>query len=42
MKKFKKNHFGTFSVRHPILRDGKPIEDCHFEGDIYHLPNTFN
>lgn len=23
----------TFSVRHPILRDGKPIEDCHFEGD---------
>jgi ribosomal protein S18 acetylase RimI-like enzyme len=28
----------TFSVRHPILRDGKPIEDCHFKGD--NLPST--
>lgn len=23
----------TFSVRHPVLRPGKPIETCHFEGD---------
>jgi ribosomal protein S18 acetylase RimI-like enzyme len=23
----------TFSVRHPILRTGKPIESCYFEGD---------
>lgn len=23
----------TFSVRHPVLRAGKPIESCHFEGD---------
>lgn len=23
----------TFSVRHPVLRKGKPIESCHFEGD---------
>ncbi len=23
----------TFSVRHPVLRFGKPIESCHFEGD---------
>ncbi|ESU23280.1 acetyltransferase [Flavobacterium enshiense DK69] len=23
----------TFSVRQPILRPGKPIESCHFEGD---------
>ncbi|NNT71886.1 GNAT family N-acetyltransferase [Flavobacterium sp. IMCC34852] len=20
-------------VRHPVLRDGKPIESCHFDGD---------
>lgn len=25
--------FDTFSVRHPILRPGKPIESCHFDGD---------
>lgn len=24
----------TFPVRHPVLRDGKPIESCHFDGDI--------
>lgn len=23
----------TFSVRHPVLRKGKPMESCHFEGD---------
>ena len=23
----------TFSVRQPILRPGRPIESCHFEGD---------
>jgi GNAT superfamily N-acetyltransferase len=23
----------TFSVRHPVLRPGKNIETCHFEGD---------
>lgn len=24
----------TYSVRHPVLRDGKPMESCHFEGDL--------
>lgn len=28
----------TFSVRHPVLRAGKPIESCQFEGD--NLPTT--
>ena len=23
----------TFTVRHPVLRTGKPIESCFFEGD---------
>ena len=23
----------TFAVRHPVLRKGKPIESCHFDGD---------
>ncbi len=23
----------TFSVRHPVLRAGKPIETCNFDGD---------
>lgn len=23
----------TFSIRHPVLRSGKPIESCHFDGD---------
>lgn len=23
----------TFSVRQPVLRPGKPIESCHFDGD---------
>lgn len=28
----------TFEVRHPVLRNGKPIESCRFEGDD--LPST--
>ncbi len=28
----------TFAVRHPVLREGKPIETCFFEGDD--LPTT--
>lgn len=31
----------TYPVRHPVLRAGRPINDCHFEGDdlstTYHL-----
>jgi GNAT superfamily N-acetyltransferase len=23
----------TFAVRHPVLREGKPLESCHFDGD---------
>ena len=23
----------TFPVRHSVLRDGKPVESCHFDGD---------
>lgn len=30
----------TFSVRHPILREGKPIESCFFDGDD--LETTFH
>lgn len=28
----------TFVVRHPVLRAGKPVETCYFEGD--ELPTT--
>lgn len=28
----------TFAVRQPVLRPGKPIETCHFDGDD--LPTT--
>ncbi|WMW78209.1 GNAT family N-acetyltransferase [Flavobacterium sp. 20NA77.7] len=28
----------TFAVRHPVLRAGKPVETCYFEGD--ELPTT--
>ncbi|RTY87536.1 GNAT family N-acetyltransferase [Flavobacterium sp. GT3R68] len=28
----------TFSVRHPVLRQGKPIESCRFDND--ELPTT--
>jgi len=24
----------TYSVRHPVLREGKPVESCHFDGDL--------
>ena len=27
------NYKDTFTVRHPVLRAGKPIESCFFEGD---------
>jgi ribosomal protein S18 acetylase RimI-like enzyme len=30
--------FETIIVRHPVLRTGKPIATCHFEGDD--LPTT--
>ena len=30
--------FESIIVRHPVLRAGKPIETCHFEGDD--LPST--
>jgi len=23
----------TFLIRHPVLREGKPVESCHFNGD---------
>lgn len=30
----------TFPVRHPVLRAGKPVESCRFEGDD--LPTTMH
>jgi hypothetical protein len=34
MKEIKKiNSRDTFLVRQPILREGKPIESCQFDGD---------
>lgn len=30
----------TFTVRQPVLRKGRPIEDCHFSGDD--LGTTFH
>lgn len=30
----------TFAVRHPVLRAGKPLESCFFEGD--ELPTTIH
>lgn len=34
MIEIKKIDFNTtFSVRHPVLRNGKPIETCFFDGD---------
>ncbi|MCH4553666.1 GNAT family N-acetyltransferase [Aestuariibaculum lutulentum] len=30
----------TFPVRHPVLRPGKPIETCNFDGD--NLETTFH
>ena len=40
--------FETFPVRHPVPRSGKPINSCHFNGDVlattihfglYHIDN---
>jgi GNAT superfamily N-acetyltransferase len=30
----------TYPVRHTVLREGRPIEDCRFDGDD--LPTTFH
>jgi len=30
----------TLTVRHPVLRNGKPIDSCKFDGDD--LPTTFH
>lgn len=30
----------AYDVRHPVLRAGKPIDSCHFDGD--NLPSTFH
>ena len=31
----------TFTVRHPVLRSGKPIESCHFDGDDFATTQHF-
>jgi GNAT superfamily N-acetyltransferase len=31
----------TFIVRHPVLRKGKPIESCYFEGDYLETTHHF-
>ncbi|MFC7774332.1 GNAT family N-acetyltransferase [Flavobacterium sp. GCM10027622] len=31
----------TYIVRQPVLRPGKPIESCHFEGDDLHTTIHF-
>ena len=34
MNSIKEIHFQeTFEVRHPVLREGRPIETCFFDGD---------
>lgn len=33
--------FKTFEVRHPVLRSGKPIESCHFDGDDFSSTKHF-
>ena len=39
MTEIKEIHYqDTFIVRHPVLRQGKPIESCFFDGDD--LPTT--
>ncbi|QHI38559.1 hypothetical protein IMCC3317_39520 [Kordia antarctica] len=30
----------AYDVRHPVLREGKPLDSCHFDGD--NLPTTFH
>lgn len=34
------NPLETYPVRHPVLREGRPIQDCRFDGDD--LPTTFH
>lgn len=42
MKKIQNISFiTTFSVRHPVLREGKPIESCKFDGDDLPTTNHF-
>lgn len=31
----------TFSVRHTVLREGKPIESCFFDGDDFEMTKHF-
>lgn len=31
----------TIVVRHPVLRKGKPIESCHFDGDDWDTTSHF-
>jgi GNAT superfamily N-acetyltransferase len=33
--------FLTFAVRQPVLREGKPIESCHFDGDDLETTSHF-
>jgi len=30
----------AYVVRHPVLREGKPLDSCHFDGD--HIDTTFH
>ncbi len=34
-------HADTFAVRHPVLRNGKPLESCFFEGDDWPTTKHF-
>ena len=31
----------TFLIRHPVLREGKPLESCNFDGDDLPTTNHF-
>jgi predicted GNAT family N-acyltransferase len=33
--------FLTFAVRQPVLREGKPVESCHFDGDDLETTSHF-
>ena len=42
MNEIKKISSGdTFLVRHPVLREGKPIESCQFDGDDFETTTHF-
>lgn len=42
MKEIRKiSSIDTFLVRHPILREGKPIESCQFDGDDFETTTHF-